>query len=193
MPEGGGNIENAAKTAWKLSSWESRAETGGTIAATDHATFTSPSAGNYLFKVKTTTGYTGQGTYRIGITQAADATYCEATVYMWIDVTLRDKFIDVVNGNAEINKDGHGAQLKTPAESDMDADLNDDCNSTTRRLIGWIKETDLQTMYGSPGETGYLEDAASYNASKVVAPYADFTTSGCTWYAVWGVDNTPEP
>ena len=193
MPEGGGNIDNAAKTAWKLSAWESRAESGGTITGTDHATFTNPSSGNYLFRVKTTTGYTGQGTYRIGITQAADATYCEATVYMWIDVTLRDKFIDVVNGNAEINKDGHGAQLKTPAESDMDADLNDDCNSTTRRLIGWIKETDLQTMYGSPGETGYLEDAASYNASKVVAPYADFTTSGCTWYAVWGVDNTPEP
>ena len=184
---------DASKTAWKLSSWESRAETGGTIAVTDHATFTNPSSGNYLFKVKTTTGYTGQGTYRIGITQAADATYCEATVYMWIDVTLRDKFVDAVNGNAEINKDGHGAQLKTPAESDMDADLNDDCNSTTRRLIGWIKETDLQTMYGTPGETGYLEAAASYNSSKVVAPYADFTASGCTWYAVWGVDNTPAP
>jgi len=190
MPEGGGNIDNAAKTAWKLSAWESRAESGGTITGTDHATFTNPSSGNYLFKVKTTTGYTGQGTYRIGIHQAADATYCEAVVWMWVDVTLRDKFVDAVNGNAEINKDGHGAQLKTPAESDMDADLNDDCNSTTRRLIGWIKETDLQTMYGTPGETGYLEDAASYDASKVVTPYADFTTSGCTWYAVWGEDNT---
>lgn len=184
---------DAGKTAWKLASWESRNTDGGTAATSDHATFTNPSSGNYLFKVKTTTGYTGQGTYRIGITQAADETYCEATVYMWIDVTLRDKFVDDVNANATINKDGHGAQLKTPAESDMDADKNDDCNSTTRRLIGWIKETDLQTMYGSPGETGYLEDAAGYNASKVVAPYADFTTSGCTWYAVWGVDNTPNP
>ena len=29
MPEGGGNIDNAAKTAWKLSAWESRAESGG--------------------------------------------------------------------------------------------------------------------------------------------------------------------
>lgn len=139
----------------------------------------------------------GQGTYRIKLSQAAASTYCATDVYYFVDVTLRDKFVDAVNGNSTIYVDGQSKSstdyYKTPAESDMDADLNDDCNSTTRRLIGWIKETDLQTMYGSPGETGYLEDAASYNASKVVAPYADFTTSGCTWYAVWGVDNTPEP
>ena len=139
----------------------------------------------------------GQGTYRIKLSQAAESTYCATDIYYFVDVTLRDKFVDAVNGNSTINVDGQSKlatdYYKTPAESDMDADLNDDCNSTTRRLIGWIKETDLQTMYGTPGETGYLEGAASYNASKVVAPYADFTTSGCTWYAVWGVDNTPEP
>lgn len=138
----------------------------------------------------------GQGTYRIKLSQATASTYCATDVYYFVDVTLRDKFVDAVNGNSTINVDGQSKSstdyYKTPAESDMDADLNDDCNSTTRRLIGWIKETDLETVYGTPGKTGYLEDASGYS-SYVIAPYADFITSGCTWYAVWGVDNTPAP
>ncbi len=178
------------KTAWKLSSWESRAETGGTIAATDHATFTSPSAGNYLFKVKTTTGQTGQGTYRIGIHQAADATYCEATYYLWVDVTMRDKFVDNVNGNATINVDTHGATTTTPTEASLDADKNDDCHSTTRRLIGWVREDNMNTWYvtGNSTRVSNLDDKKE--DAKLVAPGATITTSGATWYAVWGEEVT---
>lgn len=181
---------DAGKTAWKLSSWESRAETGGTIAATDHATFTSPSAGNYLFKVKTTTGQTGQGTYRISIHQAADATYCEATYYLWVDVTMRDKFVDNVNGNATINVDTHGATTTTPTEASLDADKNDDCHETTRRLVGWVKETDMDTWYvtGNSTRVSNLDDKKE--DAKLVAPGATITTSGATWYAVWGEEVT---
>ena len=178
-------LETSSKTAWKLSSWESRAETGGTAAVEEHATFTNPSSGNYLFKVKTTSGQTGQGTYRIGIHQAADATYCEATVYLWVDVTLRDKFVDNVNGNTTINVDGHGSTTTTPTESSLDADKDDDCHSTTRRLVGWVKETDMDSWYGTGQDrTRDLDD----KTANITAPGATITTSGATWYAIWGIE-----
>ena len=189
---------DAGKTAWKLSSWESRNTDGGTIATTDHATFTNPSAGNYLFKVKTTAsgGYTGQGTYRIGIQQAANGDYCAATVYLWVDVTLRDKFVDQLNGNGTVNLDGHGAQLAAPSLSDLDTQVENACHSEGRKLKGWIKETDLKAKY----ETGNSErvqtidglcetcDNATPWTSLVVAPGENVTTSGATWYAVWAYE-----
>lgn len=137
----------------------------------------------------------GQGTYRIKLSQESASTYCDVDTYYFVDVVLRDKFVDQVNGNATINKDGDGTTKTTPTEGDMDVEKNDDCHSTTRRLLGWIKETDLQTIYGTPRETGALDDASAYEANKsmVVAPGNSFTTSGVTWYAVWGIDNTPEP
>ena len=136
--------------------------------------------------------FNGQGTYRIKLSQAAASTYCQTDAYYFVDVVLRDKFVDAVNGNNSGDpyvRDGEGAQLKTPAEADL-TDV-DECHDTTRRLRGWISETDLQTMYVTPQETGTLDNAAGYNSSNVVAPYADFTTSGCTWYAVWGEEVTP--
>ena len=139
--------------------------------------------------------FTGQGTYRVKLTQESNATYCEGVDYVFVDIVMRDKFVDNVNGNVTINKDGTGSALTAPAESDMDVEKDDDCGGQTRRLLGWIKETDLQTIYGNDGETGYLDDAAKYeaNKSKIKAPGASITTSAVTWYAVWGVDNTPEP
>lgn len=136
--------------------------------------------------------FNGQGTYRIKLSQAAASTYCQTDAYYFVDVVLRDKFVDAVNGNNSGDpfvRDGEGAQLKTPAEADL-TDV-DECHDTTRRLRGWISDTDLQTMYVTPQETGTLDNAAGYNSSNVVAPYADFTTSGCTWYAVWGEEVTP--
>lgn len=142
----------------------------------------------------------GQWTYRVKLhqdaTDALSGNYCATDDYSFVDVILRDKFVDAVNGNATINRDGKGVALNTPAESDMDVEKDDDCGGQTRRLLGWIRETDLETIYGSPGETGYLEGAAAYEANKdkIVAPgNGSFITTGCTWYAVWGVDNTPEP
>ena len=188
-------VANASsQTAWQFTgsgTWETRATTGGTAAsATNHAVFkiTDAANGKAIFCVKNNGGNTGQGTYRFGLTQAADGSYCESTVWCWADVTVRDKFVDAVNGNSTINRDGHGPggdQMKTPAEADL-TDV-DECHETTRRLRGWIKETDLQTQYNNASkETGYLEDADNYNSSQIIAPYANITTSGCTWYAVWG-------
>lgn len=137
----------------------------------------------------------GQGTYRIKLSQESASTYCDVDTYYFVDVVLRDKFVDQVNGNTTISKDGDGTIKTTPTEGDMDVEKNDDCHSATRRLLGWIKETDLQTIYGTPRETGTLDEASAYEANKsmVVAPGNSFTTSGVTWYAVWGTDNTPEP
>ena len=189
---------DAGKTAWKLSSWESRNTDGGTIATTDHATFTNPSAGNYLFKVKTTAsgGYTGQGTYRIGIQQAANGDYCAATVYLWVDVTLRDKFVDNVNGNGTVNRDGHGAQLATPTLSEFGTQVEDACHEEGRKLKGWIKETDLKAQYETGNSTrvqtidGLCEScsSASDQTSLIVTPGTNVTMSGATWYAVWAYE-----
>ena len=189
----------SSQTAWQFTgsgSWQSRATTGGSAASKDnHAVFkiTDAANGKAIFCVKNNGGNTGQGTYRFGLTQAADGSYCESTVWCWADVTVRDKFVDAVNGNSTINRDGHGPggeQMKTPAEADL-TDV-DECHETTRRLRGWIKETDLQTQYNDASkETGYLEDAANYNSSQIIAPYANITTSGCTWYAVWAEEVTP--
>lgn len=189
-----GTSGDAGKTAKSLSSWQSRAETGGTWAvASTHAEFVEgASAGDYIFKIKSTAknNLTGQGTYRIGITQAADGDYCESTVWIWVDVTLRDKFVDVVNGNTTINRDGQNCKITTPAESDTDEDLNDACHDTTRRLLGWVKETDLDTWYNNSGASTRVSDLDDKkNDAKLVAPNTSgIYPTGVTWYAIWGIE-----
>ena len=136
----------------------------------------------------------GQGTYRIKITQAATSTYCEAVTYYFVDVTLRDKFVDAVNGNTTINVDGQSKttsdKCKTPTEASLDADKNDDCHSTTRRFLGWVREDNMDTWYvtGSSTRVSNLDDKKEDAA--IVAPNADIITSGSTWYAVWGEEVT---
>lgn len=194
----------SGKSVYKLSSWEGRGTTGGTLCTTDHAYFElGETPGTGTLHVKTTTGYTGQGTYRIAITQAAtDAehgNYCEATVYGFVDVTLRDKFVDNVNDNeGPVNKDGHGAQVATPTLSEFGTQVENACHSEGRKLKGWIKETDLQTLYesGTPASTrvqtidGLCEScsAGSDETSLIKAPGTNITTSGATWYAVWAYE-----
>lgn len=196
----------SGKTVYSLSTWQSRATTGGSLCATDHAYFevlTQPSdetPGTGKFHVKTTSGQTGQGTYRIAITQASTdedhGNFCEKTVYGFVDVTLRDKFVDVVNGNGTVNKDGHGAQLATPLLSELGTQVENACHSEGRKLKGWIKETDLKSKY----ETGNSErvqtidglcetcDDATDWTSLIVAPGTNVTMSGATWYAVWAYE-----
>ena len=193
-------ITNSSKTAAKLSSWKSRATTGGTWAnVSNHAKFEITSAGNARFSVKTADGYTGQGTYRIGLHQDANGDNCAMDVYIFVDVTLRDKFVDNVNDNeGPVNKDGHGAQVATPALSEFGTQVENACHSEGRKLKGWIKETDLQTLYesGTPASTrvqtidGLCEScsAGSDQTSLIKAPGANITTSGATWYAVWAYE-----
>ena len=196
----------SSKSVYKLSAWESRATTGGTLCATDQAYLEvldqpkGATPGTGKFHVKTTSGQTGQGTYRIAITQAATdeshGNFCETTVYGFVDVTLRDKFVDNVNGNGTINRDGHGAQLATPTLSEFGTQEEDACHSEGRKLKGWIKETDLKAQYETGSSTrvqtvdGLCETCAdgTDQTSLIVAPGANVTMSGATWYAVWAYE-----
>ena len=126
------------------------------------------------------------GVYKIRVNQAADANHnAAAQVERELTITVRDVFIDLVNGYDDVNGDDTGSGITTPTFSQLENGSQNACHSTTRYLIGWIKSTDLATIYGSPGESGYLEDAAAYDPDKVVAPGAAATASGITWYAVW--------
>jgi hypothetical protein len=126
------------------------------------------------------------GTYKIRVNQAADANHnAAAQVEQELTITVRDVFKDMVNGYSDINGDDTGSGITTPTFAEMEDGAQNACHSTTRYLIGWIKAADLTTIYS--GETGYLEDAAKYeaNKAKLVAPGAATTASGATWYAVW--------
>ena len=126
------------------------------------------------------------GTYKIRVNQAADANHnAAAQVEQELTITVRDVFKDMVNGYSDINGDDTGSGITTPTFAEMEDGAQNACHSTTRYLLGWIKASDLTTIYS--GETGYLEDAAKYedNKAKIVAPGAETTASGVTWYAVW--------
>lgn len=126
------------------------------------------------------------GVYKIRVNQAADANHnAAAQVERELTITVRDVFKDLVNGYDDVNGDDTGSGITTPTFSQLENGSQNACHSTTRYLIGWIKSTDLATIYGSPGESGYLEDAEAYDPDKVVAPGAAATASGITWYAVW--------
>lgn len=195
-------------TAYQLaaSKWQEYETTGGTLCGATHAYFevlTQPSGetpGTGKFHVKTSSGQTGQGTYRIAITQEgtdeSHGNYCETTVYGFVDVTLRDKFVDNVNGNGTVTRDGHGAQLATPTLSEFGTQEEDACHSERRKLKGWIKETDLKAQYETGSSTrvqtvdGLCETCAdgTDQTSLIVAPGTNVTMSGATWYAVWAYE-----
>ena len=194
-----GTSSDNVYTTWQYTganTWGTSPTTGGTAAtASTHAYFeiTDAANGKAKFYVKNATANNGRGTYRVALYQAADATHCETVTYCWIDVTLRDKFVDAVNGNTFPNADAHGPgepAVTTPAESTRDAAKDDDCHETTRRLVGWVKETDMNTWYvtGNSTRVSNLDDKKE--DAKLVAPGATITTSGATWYAVWGEEVT---
>lgn len=177
----------------KLTGANNRATDGGSDCSNHTSIAINTSTKKITFEVWTYAGSyptaNGQGTYRIKITQAAASTYCDAVTYYFVDVTLRDKFVDAVNGNTTINVDGQSKTTsdysKTPTESSLDADKNDDCHSTTRRLLGWVREDNMNTWYGSSSDrTANLDDKSADAA--LVAPNANIITTGSTWYAVWG-------
>lgn len=136
------------------------------------------------------------GVYIVTITQAADAStgvdYCEVTADVTVTVKTIDKFIDAVNGNFSglpQSLEDLGCGILLPTEETYTT--NNACHSTTRRLIGWIKASDLAT-YASGGRVDMIDDLKTGDASnKVIAPGTRVTATGITWYAVWGEEVTP--
>ena len=131
------------------------------------------------------------GSWQITIEQLMGSTnYCDGTATVNILVKTIDKFIDAVNGNfsgeAQSLEDvGNGIILPTEATFST----NNGCaDGTTRRLIGWIKASDLAT-YASGRRVDMIDDLKTGDASnKVIAPGTKVEATGVTWYAVWGVE-----
>ena len=125
------------------------------------------------------------GSWQITISQSAGETsYCDATATVNILVKTVDKFVDAVNGNfsgepQRLEDVGNGILL--PTEETFTT--NNACHSTTRRLVGWIKASDLNS-YRTGGRVNYIDDLKT--SDKVIAPGTRVEASGVTWYAVWG-------
>ncbi len=139
---------------------------------------------------------TSVGVYTITIHQdeaTISATkYCERTASVTVNVTVRDKFVDMLNGedvgvggNSVITRDDTGGGIYTPTESDFDTD--DLCKTTKRKLIGWIKAGDLKTSYGDANRVDEIDDlkTATPATNKIIAPNTQVQATGTTWYAVW--------
>ncbi len=125
------------------------------------------------------------GIYVVTLSQAQGATnYCPAEASVTVTVKTIDKFIDAVNGNNGgdiLPKADTGDGITLPTEAEFT--INNECKSTTRRLVGWIKESDLPTT-----STGYIDTLKTSDpaTNKVIAPGTRVTATGITWYAVWG-------
>ena len=92
--------------------------------------------------------------------------------------------IALEEGEAQRLEDvGNGITLPTEATFST----NNGCaDGTTRRLIGWIKASDLAT-YASGRRVDMIDDLKTGDASnKVIAPGTKVQATGVTWYAVWG-------
>jgi len=139
---------------------------------------------------------TSVGVYTITIHQdeatISGTKYCERTASVTVNVTVRDKFVDMLNGedvgvggNGVITRDDTGGGIYTPTESDFDTD--DLCKTTKRKLIGWIKAGDLKTSYGDANRVDEIDDlkTATPATNKIIAPNTQVQATGTTWYAVW--------
>lgn len=132
------------------------------------------------------------GYWQITIAQAMGSTnYCDETATVNVLVKTIDKFVDAVNGNfsgeaQRLEDTGNGIVLPT-AET---FSTNDGCaDGTTRRLLGWIKASDLAT-YASGRRVDMIDDLKTSDpaTNKVIAPGTKVQATGVTWYAVWGVE-----
>ena len=137
------------------------------------------------------------GIYIITIKQAgatiSETVYCDAEAEVVVTVKTVDKFIDAVNGNfsGEAQRlEDVGGGILLPTEATFS--INDACHLTTRRLLGWIKASDLNS-YRTSGNTGYIDTWKTGDpaTNKVIAPGTRVEATGVTWYAVWGEEVTP--
>lgn len=137
------------------------------------------------------------GIYTITIKQAgatiSETVYCDAEAEVVVTVKTVDKFIDAVNGNfsGEAQRlEDVGGGILLPTEATFS--INDACHLTTRRLLGWIKASDLNS-YRTSGRVDYIDDLKTGDpaTNKVIAPGTRVEATGVTWYAVWGEEVTP--
>ena len=143
------------------------------------------------------------GVYTLTIQQAeatvSGTTYCGQRASVSVIVKTVDKFIDAVNGNfsgeaQRLEDTGGGILLPTEAAFST----NNGCaDGVARRLIGWIKASDLNSTtsassYLRSGRVDTIDNLKTDNASnKVIAPGTRVAATGITWYAVWGEEVTP--
>ena len=132
------------------------------------------------------------GVWTITISQAdGETTYCPVDAVVTVRVMTVDKFVDAVNGNfsgeaQRLEDTGNGIVLPTEATFT----INDGCSDgVTRRLVGWIKASDLAT-YASSRRVDMIDDLKTSDpaTNKVIAPGTKVQATGVTWYAVWGVE-----
>ena len=132
------------------------------------------------------------GSWQITIAQAMGSTnYCDETATVNVLVKTIDKFVDAVNGNfsgeaQRLEDTGNGIVLPTAETFSTD---NGCADGTTRRLLGWIKASDLAT-YASGRRVDMIDDWKTSDpaTNKVIAPGTKVQATGVTWYAVWGVE-----
>ena len=165
------------------------------VTPTGAYTWTSPTAQPSELSINTSTkkiSAATTGVYTITIKQVGTTTgtiYCDAEATVTVTVKTVDKFVDAVNGNFSgepQSLEDIGGGILLPTEETFTT--NNACHSTTRRLVGWIKASDLAT-YASSGRVNYIDDWKTGDASnKVIAPGTRVAATGCTWYAVWGVE-----
>ena len=154
---------------------------------------------NNLIKSKTS------GVYIVTIKQDEDNStgtdYCAVEANVTVRVKTIDKFIDAVNGNFSgepQNLEDTGCGILLPTETTFST--NDGCaDGVVRRLIGWIKASDLFST--TPAVNSYLYQGSTSKidtwktadpaTNKVIAPGTRVTATGITWYAVWGTEVTP--
>ena len=155
--------------------------------ATGAYTWTTPSsqpAGLNIDLANKKISASATGVWTITISQAdGGTTYCPVDAVVTVRVKTVDKFVDAVNGNfggdAQRREDtGDGITLPTEAEFSID----DGC-STERRLLGWVKESDLSSYTSGYIDSWKTGDPAT---NKVIAPGTKVQATGITWYAVWG-------
>lgn len=137
------------------------------------------------------------GIYTITIKQEgatiSETVYCDAEATVTVTVKTVDKFIDAVNGNfsGEAQRlEDVGGGILLPTEATFST--NNACHSKTRRLLGWIKASDLNS-YRTSGRVDYIDDLKTGDpaTNKVIAPGTRVEATGVTWYAVWGEEVTP--
>lgn len=138
------------------------------------------------------------GIYTLTIQQAeaevSGTTYCGQQASVTVTVKTVDKFVDAVNGNFSGEPQGledTGGGILLPTEETFST--NNGCSDgIARRLLGWIKESDLNvgnSSYKVSGRVNYIDDLKTGDASnKVIAPGTRVAATGITWYAVWGVE-----
>ena len=186
---------NTSEITWYKTSW-----VANTFPARSASSRTAPAGQLYirLDVANKTLKSNSTGVYTVIIQQeeaeVSGTTYCGQQASVTVTVKTVDKFVDAVNGNFSGEPQGledTGGGILLPTEETFST--NNGCSDgIARRLIGWIKASDLNvgnSSYKVSGRVNYIDDLKTGDASnKVIAPGTRVAATGITWYAVWGVE-----